>query len=244
MGGWLLLVAALSAPPPIRPFAQDSTILAGQRLLYAGRFEEAQAHFATMKAARPADPVGPVLEAATLIWWGEATGEETRSAESIGVLLEEGVRRARAAGPAAQFWLATALGYQARQAELLGSAWRAARFAKEMRDVLEDALARDSSCADCLLGLGVYDYALARSSALARAVARLTGMGGGDAERGLARMRHAAEQGGYTRHEARWVLAHALLRENRGGEADTLFAALAREFPGNPAFARLAPGGR
>ena len=224
------------------PLAQDSTILAGQQLIYAGRFEEAQAHFAAMKASRPADPVGPVLEAATLIWWGEATGEETRSSESIGILLDTGVARARAAGPAGQLWLATALGYQARQAELLGSAWRAARYAKEMRDVLEEALARDTSCADCLLGLGVYDYALARSSALARMMARLTGFGGGDVERGLARMRRSAERGTYTRHEARWVLAHALLRESRRAEAAELFAALAREFPGNPAFARMVQG--
>src|SRR5688572_10213561 len=102
MSGFVLLVLTLtaayplirsSAHPPIRSSAQvpDSTILAGQRLLYAGRFEEAQAHFAALKASQPASAVGPVLEAATLIWWGEATGEETRSSESIAILLDTAV---------------------------------------------------------------------------------------------------------------------------------------------------------
>src|SRR2546426_8038047 len=46
---------------------------------------------------------------------------------------------------------------------------------------LHDAL----PISDCYLGLGVYDYGLARAGAFARFFARLIGLGGGNAERGI-----------------------------------------------------------
>lgn len=114
-----------------------------------------------------------------------------------------------------------------------------------MQQHLERALALDTACVDCLLGLGVYDYALARAGALARFVARLVGLGSGDATRALDRMRAAAERGAYTRWEARWVLANALARE--GGrdaalreEARRILTELATQFPDNPVFRRQA----
>lgn len=148
---------------------------------------------------------------------------------------------------AAYFWLGTALGYRARQAEMRGRYWHAAREARRMQNALEQALALDSTCTDCLLGLGVYDYALARASALARLVARIIGLGGGDADRALERMRLASEQGVLTRTEARWVYANALLREtdedgSRREAARRIVGELAAQFPENPVFRRfLAP---
>ena len=145
---------------------------------------------------------------------------------------------------AALFWLGTALGYRARQAELHGHLWRAASDARGMRRALERALAMDSSCVDCLLGLAIYEYALARAGALARLVARIIGLGGGDAEVALARLRRVSEEGTLARYEARWLYANALVRESRGDatlreEALQLVGALASEFPDNPVFARF-----
>ena len=54
--------------------------------------------------------------------------------------------------------------------------------AKAMRDAYARVLAADSSCADCYLGLGVYQYGLGRAGALARFVAKLVGLGSGNAE--------------------------------------------------------------
>lgn len=147
------------------------------------------------------------------------------------------------------FWLGTALGYRARQAELHGRFWRAARDAKAMQTALEQARALDSTCTDCLLGLAIYDYALARASTIARLVARIIGLRGGDAERALERLREVSEQGLLTRTEARWVYANALLRENdQDGslreEARRLVGELATQFPENPVFRRfLDPSG-
>jgi hypothetical protein len=146
------------------------------------------------------------------------------------------------------FWLGTACGYRARQAELRGSFWRAARDAKAMQDALAGALERDSTCVDCLLGLGVYDYALARAGFVARIVARLLGLGTGDADRALQRLRRVSEEGVLARTEGRWVYASALLREGPRDaslreEGLRIIGELARQYPDNPVFRRaLTPG--
>src|SRR5207245_9535187 len=100
--------------------------------------------------------------------------------------------RATGPGPAHDFWLATALGYRARQRDLHGHSWGAAKDGKAMRDAYARVLAADSSCTDCYLGLGVYQYGLARASALARLVAKLVGLRSGNAEQGIRYMRRAA----------------------------------------------------
>src|SRR5207247_7773113 len=90
--------------------------------------------------------------------------------------------RATAPGPAHDFRFATALGYRARQRDLHGHSWGAAKDGKAMRDAYARVLAVDSSCTDCYLGLGVYQYGLGRASALARLVAKIVGLGSGRSE--------------------------------------------------------------
>src|SRR5207244_281962 len=82
---------------------------------------------------------------------------------------------------------------------LHGHSWGAAKDGKAMRDAYARVLAADSSCTDCYLGLGVYQYGLARASALARLVAKIVGLGSGNAERGIAYMRRAATEGDLAR---------------------------------------------
>jgi len=117
-----------------------------------------------------------------------------------------------------------------------------------MRDAYARVLAVDSSCSDCYLGLGVYQYGLARASALARLVAKIVGLGSGNAERGIAYMRRAAAQGDLARVEAGWVLAAALVREAaRDPERHAALERDARDevvrlssrYPGNPVFLRF-----
>src|SRR3989449_8359148 len=91
-----------------------------------------------------------------------------------------------------------------------------------MRDAYARVLRADSSCVDCYLGLGIYQYGLARASLLARLVAKIIGLGSGSAERGVAYLRRVAQDGDLARVEATWVLAAALAREaarDPGGRA-------------------------
>jgi len=251
-------LGALCALPVNAQAVDPAALLSGQELIYSGRFEAARHYFGDLAAQHPSETAPRVLEASALIWWGEAAGEEMFRADTIDVLLDDAVARGEAAVQAAGadsaalaqalFWLGTALGYHARQAELRGDMLAASRHAKAMRRVLERALAADASCADCLLGLGVYDYALARAGAVSRLMARIIGLGGGQLARGLDRIRRSAEGGVFTRWESRWVYGNALLRE---GERDAslreegrrIIGELAARFPDNQAFRRILEGG-
>lgn len=223
---------------------------AGLDTLYAGDFGTAARYFADLAARDTSDPAPLTFEAGAYIWWAAAKDSDDFAAARIDSLLDRAVTlgRAREAGEERDFWLATALGYRARERELHGHNWGAAKDAKAMRDAYRRALAADSSCIDCFLGLGLYSYGLARASTLAKIVGRIIGLGGGDAAEGLAMMRRVARGGDLARVEGSWVLAAALVREaqrdDRAGpglraEAVALVGGLGGRYPANPVFQRF-----
>ena len=249
-----LLAAAvfLLQGPPSLPERAD--LRAGLDTLYGGDFAAAVHHFAELAAGDTTDPGPVIFHAAAYIWWAAAQDSAAFEADRIDSLLGAAIRLSRRGGggggerPVQDFWLATALGYRARERVLHGHSWGAAKDAKTMRDAYRHVLARDSTCVDCYLGLGVYHYGLARASALARLVAKLIGLGSGDAETGIRYMRRVAHGGGLASVEATWVLAAALVREadrDRAGrdvlqrEARGYVESLAQRYPGNPVFRRF-----
>ena len=235
----LLVQGAPRATPELR---------AGLDTLYAGHFHEAADYFARFAAADTTAPAPLIFQASAYIWWASALDSAAYEEERIDSLLGLAIRRARARGPAADFWLATAHGYRARERELHGHAWGASRDAKVMRDAYRRILVTDTTCVDCYLGLGVYHYGLGRASALARFVARLIGLGSGNAEEGIRYLRRVAHEGDLAQVEATWVLAAALVREaarDPAGravlhrEAREYVERLAQRFPANPVFQRF-----
>jgi len=239
----VLLLQAPASSTRMRP-----DIRAGLDTLYAGEFAAAAARFAALAARDTADPAPVIFEAGALIWWAAAKDSDDFEALRIDSLLALAIARARAGGAAQDFWLGTARGYRARERELHGHSWGAAKDGKAMRDAYRRVLAGDSTCVDCYLGLGVYSYGLARASTLARIVARLVGLGSGSAEEGVRFMRRVARDGDLARVEGTWVLAAALVREaerDRAGravlrhEARAYVQRLAERFPGNPVFQRF-----
>lgn len=226
--------------------AEPGGLRAGLDTLYAGDFEVAAGHFATLAAAHPADAASLVFEAGAYIWWAAVRDRDDFARARVDSLLGLAIARAEAGGD--EFWWATAHGYRARQRELHGESLAAARDARRMYEGYRRVLALDSTRSDCYLGLGLYEYGLARASPPARFVARVIGLGGGDAARGLRAIRRAARHGDLARVEATWVLAAALAREAkrdpRGaavllGEAREFVHGLARRYPANPVFARF-----
>lgn len=243
-----LLVAALLLLQ--HPRVERPDLRAGLDTLYGGGFSAAAGYFAHLAAYDAADPAPVIFEGSAYLWWGAALENADYERARTDSLLDLAIRRAAALAPgsACDFWLGTALGYRARQRDLHGRSWGAATDGKAMRDAYARVLAADSGCADCYLGLGVFQYGLARASTLARLVAKLVGLGSGDAGRGLDYMRRAAEQGDLAPVEASWVLATALTREaaRRPGDRAALerearedVARLSARYPGNPVFRRF-----
>jgi len=240
-----LLQATGGAPRPPR-----AELRAGLDTLYAGDFVTAARVFADLGARDTTDPAPLVFQAGAYIWWASAKDSDDFAAGPIDSLLDRAIAMAKSRPPGIEhdFWLATALGYRARERELHGHAWGAAKDAKAMRDAYRRVLAADSTCTDCFLGLGLYSYGLARASTIAKIVARIIGLGGGSAEEGLAMMRRVARAGDLARVEGTWVLAAALVREGdrdagrkaeRRTEAAALVDALAARYPANPVFRRF-----
>jgi len=233
-----------------QPRVDRADLRAGLDTLYAGGFPAAALYFTALGARDTTDPAPVTFEASAYIWWAAALENDEYERTRIDSLLDLAIARARATMPGSghDFWLATALGYRARQRDLHGHSWSAAKDGKAMHDAYARVLAADSTCADCYLGLGVYQYGLARASALARLVAKIVGLGSGNAERGLRFMRRAAAEGDLARIEAEWVLAAALEREAARDpgdrpalehEAREAVARLAERYPGNAVFQRF-----
>lgn len=243
----LVLQSADSSPP--RP-VDRAELRAGLETLYAGDFAAAAGYFNDLATRDSADPAPLIFHAGAYIWWAAAKDSDDFETARIDSLLDAAVAKAKRQPPGASrdFWLGTALGYRARERELHGHAWGASRDAKGMRDAYRRVLAVDSSCVDCYLGLGLYSYGLARAGTLARLVAKLIGLGGGNAPEGLRMMHDVAANGDLARIEAGWVLASALEREadrdkvrraTLRAEARTIVAGLAQRYPANPVFQRF-----
>ena len=254
---WAALFLLQSPAAPGAPGAPGAPELvgrpelrAGLDTLYGGDFPGAAASFAALAAEDTTDPAPVIFEAGAYIWWAAALENDGYEAGRIDSLLDLAMARARrqAAGPARDFWVGTALGYRARQRELRGHSWAAVKDARAMHDAYRRVLAADSACTDCYLGLGVYQYGLARASALARFVARLIGLGTGDVATAMRYLRRVAHDGDFAQVEGTWVLAAALVREaarDPGGkpvlerEARGYVERLAARYPGNPVFHRF-----
>jgi hypothetical protein len=240
----LVVVTAVMLQNPSR-----DALRAGLDTLYSGEFARAASYFETLARRDTTDPAPLVFQAGAYIWWASALDSAGYELPRIDSLLTLAMTRAHARPSAAMdFWLATALGYRARQREENGHGFSAAKDAKQMRDIYGRLLAADSTCFDCYLGLGVYDYGLARASAISRLFARVVGLGSGDAERGIRYMRRAAHDGDLSRIESTWVLAAALMREaerDQAGravlerEARGYVVTLAARYPDNPVFQRF-----
>ena len=239
----LLAAAVLLVQSPDR-----AELRAGLDTLYGGDFPVAAAHFERLAARDTTDTAALIFQAGAYIWWASAKDSANFERARIDSLLARAIVRARALGDGGDFWRATALGYRARERDLHGQSWGAAKDGKAMRDIYRRLLAADSSCIDCYLGLGVYHYGLARASALARLFAKIIGLGSGNAETGIRYMRRVAHEGDLAQVEATWVLAAALVREgarDSGGrhvleqEARAYVQRLADRYPGNPVFQRF-----
>jgi hypothetical protein len=101
----------------------------------------------------------------------------------------------------------------------------------------EQLLARDPSCYDAYLAVGIENYLLGLNPAPVRWLLRLTGAQT-DKDEGIAKLRLTAEKGRYLAPYARLLLAIAALRDHDRQQARELLSGLAEEFPQNQLYRR------
>jgi hypothetical protein len=253
---------------PVAPnVTSDQELDAGFRLLYEVKFDQAREAFAKWQQKRPAEPLGPALEAASDLFEefylkGVLTSEfflddnrmlggikdkpdpELERQFASAVQRAQRLARARMAqqpkDPDALFALTLIGGMQADDFFLIQK-----RQLDSMRSLRETqryarillAVAPDTD--DAYLALGVANYVIGCLPVYKRAVLWMGGVHG-DKELGMQQVARAAasENARYLRPFARLMLALAALREKDPDLARLQLQALTVEFPENPLFAK------
>jgi hypothetical protein len=236
----------------------------GYRHLYDLDFARAEQEFSAWQQQHPADPMGPVSQAAGLLFaeFHRLGVLETQFYESDaafdrrGKLSPDGAVRARfdqiltqsdelarsrlardARDRDALFALTLAAGLRADYAALIEKRnFASLRYTKEATGWAEKLLVIDPTCYDARLATGISRYIIGSMAAPVRWVLRLGGVSG-DKEAGIADLRVTAEKGRYLAPFARILLAIAYVREHKKPQARALLASLQQEFPNNPLFA-------
>jgi hypothetical protein len=233
--------------------------------LYNLDFEGAEKDFAAWEQEHPDDPIGPVSEAAGLLFsefnrlgvleaqfyendkafFGRprlAPDPALRANFQADIDRAETLARARLAKDSNDrdglFALTLCAGLQADYAALIEKKNLASlRFTKEASTSGRQLLAVCHDCYDALLATGFSKYIIGSMSAPVRWVLSLDGLPA-DKHGGIADLQITAERGHYLAPFARILLSIAYVREKDRTRALELLNALHDEFPGNTLFPR------
>lgn len=235
----------------------------GFSLLYNLDFAKAHQVFATFEQEHPDDPLGPVCDAAGLLFSEfnrlgvleaefyaddhkfEARTKLTPDAavrDRFDAALEQAESRGRsrlgknAKDRDALFALTLASGLRADYAALIEKRNLASlHYTKDATTWAEQLLAVDPECYDAHLATGVSQYIMGSMAAPVRWLLRLGGMSA-DKEKGISELQLTARSGRYLAPFARILLAIAYVRQKDKPRARELLIGLQNEFPQNLLF--------
>ena len=259
------LLGLMSIPAWTADYSQGNPSLdRGFRLLYDLDFGGAHQVFSSWQREHPEDSVGPVCDAAGLLFSEfhrlgvleaqfyeddkkfderkkQSPDPAVRSRFNAALQLAEGRARTQLSrNPKdrdALFAMTLSAGLKADYAALIDKSNLASlRFTKEANAWAEQLLAVDPQCYDAHVATGVSKYIIGSMAAPVRWLLRLGGVSG-DKKRGLEELQLTAERGHYLAPFARILLAIAYVREKDKPRAQALLASLRDEFPKNPLFA-------
>lgn len=233
--------------------------------LYNLDFVNAQKDFASWQRSHPDDPVGPVSEAAGLLFSEfnrlgvlEAQFYENDKAFAdrpkvspdprVRIQFHAAIAKAEQVAHArlnkdpkdrdALFALTLASGLQADYAALIDKRNLVSlHYTKEATGRAQQLLAVCHDCYDALLATGFSKYIIGSMAAPVRWVLRLGGLPA-DKQGGITDLQMTAAHGHYLAPFARILLSIAYVREKNNQRALELLTSLQREFPGNPLFPR------
>jgi hypothetical protein len=236
----------------------------GFRLLYNLDFDSAHQVFSSWEQDHPDDPVGPVCDAAGLLFsefhrlgvleaqfYEDDKRFESRKKQSpdpalrdrfnAALRLAESRARTRLAANSKDrdglFAMTLSAGLKADYAALIEkSNLSSLHYTKEANNWAEQLIAVDPQCYDARIATGVSKYIIGSMAAPVRWLLRIGGVSG-DKKLGIAELHMTAEHGHYLAPFARILLAIAYVRDKDKPRARELLASLRDEFPKNPLFA-------
>ena len=237
----------------------------GYRQLYDLDFPGAQREFQSWEKENPENPMGPVSEAAGVLFSEfdrlgvleaqfyendsvfaarkkyEANPEQRAQFEQRLHRAEDLAKAKLARDPQdrdALLAMTMATGLRSDYAALIEKRnLESLHYTKEATAWAGKALAADPTCYDAHLASGVSRYIIGSMAAPVRWVLRIGGISGDKAE-GIAELRTTAAKGRLLAPFARILLAIAYVRDKDVRNARELLASLQQEFPDNPLFGR------
>ena len=258
-----LLVALLFAPGAAAEV--PASLEHGYWLMYGLDFASAGRVFQQWRVDHPRDPLGPMSEAACLLFAElDRSGvlkaqffvddasftAGRRAAAPRGLRLQfdaaladaENVARSRLGemprDADALFVLAMVNGLRADYAALIeGRSMAALSYTRRATGLARTLLKATPDYADAYLATGISQYIVGSLIAPLRWILRVAGFPG-DKSKGMEELRVTAERGRLLGPFARILLAIAYLRDHDVERARDLLAGLERDFPSNPLFAR------
>ncbi|HXJ37637.1 MAG TPA: hypothetical protein VNH18_00090, partial [Bryobacteraceae bacterium] len=236
----------------------------GYRQMYNLQFEAAHRSFQEWEKSHPAEPLGPVSDAAAYLFsefdrlrvleselfvdkdsFGsrQALTPDAGVRESFEQALKYGQQladRKLAQSPQdydAMFAKVLRLGLHADYRALIEKKYAASLDEiKAGRELAQHLVAADPAYYDAYLAIGVENYLLSQKSAPLRWLLRMNGAQT-DKQQGIRNLRLTAEKGHYLLPFARLLLAVAALRDGDTEQAAANLRYLAREFPSNRLYA-------
>ena len=254
----LLLLCTAGAAAPA-----TASLDTGFKLLYNLDFEGAQEQFTSYQRENAGDPMGPVAEAAGVLFselnrlglLGTRFFERDSAFRSKPVLKVDSALRARfdsavecaerLARPRlvsdpndrnALLALTLAYGLRADYTALVENRYRVAlRFTRDATSYAHRLLTICKDCYDAYIATGISHYLIGSMSAPVRWILWVGGVSG-DKKQGMTELRLVSERGRYLGPYARILLAIAEIREKNPTRARQLLTQLHDQFPRNPLF--------
>lgn len=233
--------------------------------MYNLDFHSAQQRFAAYQEENPNDPMGPVAEAAGLLFsefdrLGVLEAQTFMKDESfearrkvvpdptVREKFESAIQRGQALAQErlavdgndgdALFASALAAGLKADYLELVQKRAPAALgYTRQANNYAQRLLTVCHDCYDAYVATGISKYVIGSREAPVRWLLRARGFSG-DKREGIHELQLAAQHGHYLAPFARILLAIADLRDKKPQQARVMLAGLRTEFPGNTLFAR------
>jgi hypothetical protein len=209
--------------------------------LYRYDLESAERKFDELVRRFPDHPVGP-MHKAEVVWW-QALRKKNKSLETTfegytNEAISKGqqlVKRNRG-DFYAQLYTAAAYGNRTRYyVYITRSYYRAMRAGLKGYDYVKPAYGLRPNYADCLIGIGAYNY-FAGSLPLVIKIFAWMFTEPGDKDKGIEQLKIAAQKGEYGQTEAKTVLLGAYYNEKRFEEYRQLLTELIEQYPSNPVF--------